>query len=826
MQVRQGTPGFDEVQPAERAFKRTEKGLGELKRHQDELVRQRERMEALLEERLAQVERRSFDQLMGMQFLKQAATLELEEYERTTRHGIPSATEHAAALVIQRHARGKSGRGRFRSKKQMEVDKQFKAASMVQRFIRGKKERDRLKPLREAARKDAAGMAIIQTELHRRLPRLADRTFSAQYRIDFHAAQCREREALTAEFNRAAGAQTALDAFERLAAGEPTGRADVGHSIAATKQTLKQRMYTQMASAGVLRASSSRYVACKRRLGVIEVLKPWVQALPTPPDMDQAQMAEEQQKELVRLRQEHEDHFEEKSLKVKQNLELQIAQIDTSLTLTLSTLNSAVDSTWSSPALLRAIEAESVGNDLAYAIPLLQEAGLARVKPLREGSIIQITDAGIRTPHAKRIMNLAREGGTLDEAYYLECRDLEVAHAARTDTEKARQRAKLAMEHELAKLRERQDALYHDDLDEMNFDHLTARLEREGDEARPALDLAQLRKELAGKAEQAVREVEALKSARSRRAAANRRARRARGALKQLKSMAATELDQLDDERVKEAVVEVRAAEAGLIEARGAAVAAAAEAPMGDAQVHLAAMRAKLAMVEAFGDTPPSKTVVRTHAGYIETEIQSLKSEMSELAPHIAEYKAARDALGETLGALDCFTAGLVGNQMKAAALRKIWQKVDADGSGDLDRDEMKQVLVMMGDDDVGVERLDEVMQELDEDGGGSIEYAEFEAWYSKQDGAAREDAELVKRMFMDADADGGGTLDRQEIGKLLVKLNPALVRPNNSLNPLALVTTVVTCWLMFPSGMPQPPDPSAKKVRSARASERCSALL
>ena len=141
-------------------------------------------------------------------------------------------------------------------------------------------------------------MAIIQTELHRRLPRLADRTFSAQYRIDFHAAQCREREALTAEFNRAAGAQTALDACERRAAGEPTGRADVGHSIAATKQTLKQRMYTQMASAGVLRASSSRYVACKRRLGVIEVLKPWVQALPTPPDMDQAQMAEEQQKEL------------------------------------------------------------------------------------------------------------------------------------------------------------------------------------------------------------------------------------------------------------------------------------------------------------------------------------------------------------------------------------------------------------------------------------------------------------------------------------------------------------------------------------------------
>ena len=175
---------------------------------------------------------------------------------------------------------------------------------------------------RRRARRDgvpvlrAAGGHGVVRALRRAGPSLchSDRLFAAQFRVDFHRAQTVEREALCAEFNRAAGAQTALDAFDRLAAGEPTGRADFGHSIPATKQSLKQRMYQQMATAAVLRESSSRYVACKRRLGVIEVLKPWVQSLPTPPESSEEDMARAQQVELLKLRQEHEDHFEEAAL--------------------------------------------------------------------------------------------------------------------------------------------------------------------------------------------------------------------------------------------------------------------------------------------------------------------------------------------------------------------------------------------------------------------------------------------------------------------------------------------------------------------------------
>ena len=281
--VRQGTPGFDEILPgASAAFKHTEMQLGELKRHQDDLDRQKDAVEAAIQASLKRLEMQTTTQLMGMTFLKQTAASELDEYERTTAKGEASTLEHHAALVIQRRYRGTAGRKYFKKEYRKQVDLNFKAASMVQRFFRGKKQRDRMHPLREAQRKDAAGMVIVKRELHPRLPALADRLFAAQFRVDFHRAQVTEREALTAEFNRAAGAQTALDAFDRLAAGEPTGRSDFGHSVAAMKQSLKQKMYQQMATAAVLRESSSRYVACKRRLGVIEVLKPWIQNLPTP----------------------------------------------------------------------------------------------------------------------------------------------------------------------------------------------------------------------------------------------------------------------------------------------------------------------------------------------------------------------------------------------------------------------------------------------------------------------------------------------------------------------------------------------------------------
>ena len=52
--MRQGTAGFTSVNPgASAAFKHTEKQLGELKRHQDELDRQKDAVQAAIEASLA-----------------------------------------------------------------------------------------------------------------------------------------------------------------------------------------------------------------------------------------------------------------------------------------------------------------------------------------------------------------------------------------------------------------------------------------------------------------------------------------------------------------------------------------------------------------------------------------------------------------------------------------------------------------------------------------------------------------------------------------------------------------------------------------------------
>lgn len=74
--VRQGTPGFDEVLPgASAAFKHTERQLGELKRHQDDLDRQKDAVEAAIAASLKRLEIQTSTQLMGMTFLKQVRRL-------------------------------------------------------------------------------------------------------------------------------------------------------------------------------------------------------------------------------------------------------------------------------------------------------------------------------------------------------------------------------------------------------------------------------------------------------------------------------------------------------------------------------------------------------------------------------------------------------------------------------------------------------------------------------------------------------------------------------------------------------------------------------
>jgi predicted membrane chloride channel (bestrophin family) len=66
--------------------------------------------------------------------------------------------------------------------------------------------------------------------------------------------------------------------------------------------------------------------------------------------------------------------------------------------------------------------------------------------------------------------------------------------------------------------------------------------------------------------------------------------------------------------------------------------------------------------------------------------------------------------------------------------LHKVWDKVDKDGDGTLDRDEVHDVLVQMGWENITSSKLDGVMLELDEDQSGDVDFDEFSNWFMSQD--------------------------------------------------------------------------------------------
>lgn len=62
--------------------------------------------------------------------------------------------------------------------------------------------------------------------------------------------------------------------------------------------------------------------------------------------------------------------------------------------------------------------------------------------------------------------------------------------------------------------------------------------------------------------------------------------------------------------------------------------------------------------------------------------------------------------------------------------VRVVWQTVDADGNGTLGRDELREVLAQMHG-SVTEEQLSTVMEQVDTDGSGAVEFDEFERWWA-----------------------------------------------------------------------------------------------
>lgn len=111
---------------------------------------------------------------------------------------------------------------------------------------------------------------------------------------------------------------------------------------------------------------------------------------------------------------------------------------------------------------------------------------------------------------------------------------------------------------------------------------------------------------------------------------------------------------------------------------------------------------------------------------------------------------------------------------------RDLFEQADTDGSGVIDRSELVVILTELGH-DTDEATVDEVMKEIDKDGGGEIEFDEFNEWWSK---VVSEQAiekikakgrdpheEYLQSYFNQADADGSGEIDVDELVSLMRKI-------------------------------------------------------
>lgn len=68
--------------------------------------------------------------------------------------------------------------------------------------------------------------------------------------------------------------------------------------------------------------------------------------------------------------------------------------------------------------------------------------------------------------------------------------------------------------------------------------------------------------------------------------------------------------------------------------------------------------------------------------------------------------------------------------------IQSVWEKIDEDGNGSLDPEEMQHMFAAMGQSDIDVEAA---MKEIDEDGDGEIDFDEFFEWWCTRSVADRE---------------------------------------------------------------------------------------
>eukprot|EP00941_MAST-03F_sp_MAST-3F-sp1_P003921 g3921.t1 len=110
------------------------------------------------------------------------------------------------------------------------------------------------------------------------------------------------------------------------------------------------------------------------------------------------------------------------------------------------------------------------------------------------------------------------------------------------------------------------------------------------------------------------------------------------------------------------------------------------------------------------------------------------------------------------------------------AQIKYLFEQIDEDGSGELDKEEVAVMAAKMGEKLKGrfgsTKALDEAFAEMDPNGDGSVTFDEFKSWYFREHPMTQEHVEMkIKFVFDQIDEDGSGELDKEEVKQLCEKM-------------------------------------------------------